>query len=78
MPNLEHCNCEQCQHDRELLNNLRDVLPLLMAVLRAQAMAATTVSNKWKELEGETEFRKMIEKKKSEALIIATLSKSVV
>lgn len=54
---MNHCNCEQCQKDRELLDMVKEVLPLLLVVARAQAMAATTVSNKWKEGEGETKFR---------------------
>ncbi len=60
---MTHCDCEQCKRDRELLEQVREFIPIFMAVMRAQAMAAQTVSNKWREGQGETMFRKMNEKK---------------
>jgi hypothetical protein len=73
---MNHCTCPDCTRDRELLNSVRELLPLILAVTRAQAMASTTISNKWKEMEGETEFRRMIEKRKTEALIITSMVSS--
>ena len=60
-----HCDCPDCTRDRELLESMRELLPLLLAIARAQAMTAITVSNKWRDMEGETAFRKMNEKKRS-------------
>ncbi len=56
-------NPEELARLDELENMLRELMRILLPIARAQAMAATTVSNKWRELEGETFFRKMNEKK---------------
>lgn len=61
-----HCDCAECKRDRELLDSIRDLLPLLVVMARAQAMASTTMSNKWRELEGETVFRKVTEGRKAQ------------
>jgi hypothetical protein len=63
---MTHCDCEQCKQDRELIELVREFMPLFMAIVRAQAMAAQTVSNKWRDGQGETAFRKMHEKQKVE------------
>lgn len=60
---MTHCDCEACKQDRELLDMMREFLPLFLAMTRAQAMASQTMSNKWREMEGETKFRKANEKK---------------
>jgi hypothetical protein len=65
---VTHCNCDDCKHDRELLASVRELLPLLLAIARAQAMAAQTVANKWRDGEGETAFRKMNEQKKHDII----------
>lgn len=57
--NNNHCDCPECQKDRELLRMMREYLPLLMMIARAQATASQTVANKWRDLEGETKFRKV-------------------
>lgn len=46
----------------ELENMVHDLIQILLPIVRAQAMASTTVSNKWRELEGETFFRDMNKK----------------
>ena len=68
-----HCDCDECKRNRELLEMMREFMPLLVAITRSQALASTTVSNKWRELEGETAFRKMLEKRKTDALIVSTM-----
>lgn len=62
---MTHCDCPECQKDRELLKELRELLPLLVFMARAQAVASTTISNKWRELEGETTFRRINEQVKT-------------
>ena len=59
---MTHCDCPECIRDRELLKTMRELLPLLLIMARAQAVASTTMSNKWRELEGETVFRKLNQK----------------
>lgn len=51
----------------ELERRLEAVLQLLLPLMRAEAAMATTVSRKWKELEGETFFRDFVVKSKSTA-----------
>ena len=60
-----HCDCPECQKDRELLSMMREMLPMLIIFARSYAMASTTISNKWKDLEGETKFRMVIDKQKA-------------
>lgn len=51
----------------ELESRLETVLQLLLPLMRAEAAMATTISRKWKELEGETYFRDFVVKSKSTA-----------
>ena len=60
-----HCDCPECQKDRELLAMMHEMLPMLIIFARSYAMASTTISNKWKDLEGETKFRMVIDKQKA-------------
>lgn len=59
-----HCNCPECARDRELLLMMREMLPMLIMFARSYAMASTTISNKWRELEGETKFRMVVGRQK--------------
>lgn len=43
---------------------MREMLPMLIMFARSYAMASTTISNKWRELEGETKFRMVVGRKK--------------
>lgn len=60
-----HCDCPECKKDRELLAMMREMLPMLIIFARSYAMASTTISNKWRDLEGETKFRMVIDKQKT-------------
>lgn len=62
---MTHCDCADCQKDRKLLKTVRELLPLLLFMARAQAVASTTTANKWRELEGESIFRRMKEEAKT-------------
>ena len=64
-----HCNCPECQKDRELLAMMREIMPLLIIFARSYAVASTTISNKWKDLEGETKFRMVLDKQKAPTTI---------
>lgn len=64
-----HCNCPECQKDRETLLLMREMLPMLIIFARSYAMASTTISNKWKDLEGETKFRMVLDKQKAPTAI---------
>lgn len=61
---MTHCDCQECQKDRELLKEIRDLLPLLVFMARAQAVASTTMANKWRDMQGESVFRRMKEEAK--------------
>lgn len=72
-----HCNCPECTRDRELLESMRELLPLLMMLARAEVQAATTISKKWKELGGEASFREMIEKRKNDIIPVERMTVNV-
>lgn len=63
----DHCGCPECVKDRELLALMREIMPLLVVLARAQSVAAVTVSRKWQEGQGETLFRKIVNKQKEYA-----------
>lgn len=49
---------------------LEMMMQLFLPLIRAEAMAATTISRKWLELKGETFFREnMVKSKKDESTI---------
>lgn len=56
---------------------MRELLPLLMMLARAEVQAATTISKKWKELGGEASFREMIEKRKNDIIPVERMTVNV-
>ena len=65
---MNHCDCDACKRDRELLEMVREFLPLLMILARAQASASINVSHKWRDLDGEGMFKKLNETHKSDII----------
>lgn len=63
-PEPTHCTCPECEKNRELLSMMREMLPMLIIFARSYAMASTTVSNKWRDLEGESKFRMVVDRQK--------------
>jgi len=57
---IEHCDCDECRRDRDLLLLMREIMPLLIILARAQSVAAVTVARKWEAGSGETLFRRVL------------------
>ena len=70
---MTHCPCDDCKRDRELLESMRELLPLLLFMARAQVQTGTTIANKWKELDGEIAFREMADRKKRDIIPSVTV-----
>ena len=65
---MNHCDCDACKRDRELMEMVREFLPLLVILARAQASASINISHKWRDLDGEGMFKKLNEMRKGDIM----------